>query len=101
MINNKRFLIINPFGIGDVLFTTPVIRAIKKAFPGAFICYWCNERVAPILKNNPHIDKVIALSRGDLKKISGRSWLQGIKANVGLFKSVRRQKCDICLDFSL
>ena len=49
MTRDKRFLIINPFGIGDVLFTTPAIRAIKKACPQGYIAYWCNERVAPIL----------------------------------------------------
>ena len=29
----EKFLIINPFGIGDVLFTTPVIRALKERYP--------------------------------------------------------------------
>lgn len=101
MNKEKRFLIINPFGIGDVLFTTPVIRAIKKAYPQSYISYWCNDRVATVLKNNPYVDKIIALSRGDLKKISNRSWLDGIKANVGLFKSIKAQKSNICLDFSL
>ncbi|MCX5712228.1 MAG: hypothetical protein NTY47_04030 [Candidatus Omnitrophica bacterium] len=101
MNKEKRFLIINPFGIGDVLFTTPVVRAIKSAYPKSHIVYWCNERVSPILKNNPNIDKIIALSRGDLKKIFKISWLGGIKANLGLFKSIKAQKCDICLDFSL
>ena len=28
----KKFLIINPFGIGDVLFTMPLIRAIKENY---------------------------------------------------------------------
>ncbi len=101
MTKEKRFLIINPFGIGDVLFTTPALRAIKKAHPKSYIVYWCNERVSPVLKNNPYIDKIIALSRGDLKKIASRSWIDGIKANIGLFKSIKAQKCDICLDFSL
>ena len=101
MTRDKRFLIINPFGIGDVLFTTPAIRAIKKACPQGYIAYWCNERVAPILKNNPYIDKVIALSRGDIKKIYRRSWFDGLKKSFSLFKAIRALKCGICLDFSL
>ncbi len=73
----KKFLIINPFGIGDVLFTTPVIRAIKDNQPDSFIGYWCNERVEPILKNNPRIDKIFALSRGDIRKIYHQFRIKG------------------------
>jgi len=96
-----KYLIINPFGIGDVLFTTPVVRAIKEDNPENFIGYWCNERVEPILKNNPNISKIFALSRGDLKKIYQASKWQGISSSLGLFFSIRREHFDICLDFSL
>ena len=27
-----KILVINPFGIGDVIFTTPVIKALKEAY---------------------------------------------------------------------
>ncbi|MEI6631734.1 MAG: glycosyltransferase family 9 protein, partial [bacterium] len=97
----KKFLIINPFGIGDVLFTTPVIRSIKENFPLSFIGYWCNERVGDILEDNPYIDKVFALSRGDLKRISSYSWMQGLRRSWGLFCAIKRERFDISLDFSL
>jgi lipopolysaccharide heptosyltransferase II len=97
----NRFLIINPFGIGDVLFTTPVIRSVKETFPDARIGYWCNERVEGILKNNIFIDKVFALSRGDLKKIYSQSKLKGIYRFLSLLSSIRKERFDISLDFSL
>ena len=50
----QKILLINPFGIGDVLFTTSVIKAIKENNPENFLGFWCNERVKPILKNNPY-----------------------------------------------
>ena len=65
----EKFLIINPFGIGDCLFTTPVISALKEKYPNSFIGYWCNERVSDLLKNDPRIDKVFELSRGDIKRV--------------------------------
>ena len=73
----KKFLFINPFGIGDVLFTTPVIRAIKDKFPDSFIGYWSNLRVKPLLESNPRINKVFALSRGDIKKLYRESFFKG------------------------
>lgn len=96
-----KFLIVNPFGIGDVLFTTPVIRAIKESCADNAIGYWCNERVEGILKNNPHIYKIFALSRGDLKKIYRKSLLQGIYKFISLLCNIKKEKFDILLDFSL
>ncbi|MCM8800637.1 MAG: lipopolysaccharide heptosyltransferase II [Candidatus Omnitrophica bacterium] len=97
----KKILLINPFGIGDVLFTTPVIRVIKESYPECFLGYWCNERVEPILKNNPFINKTFALSRGDLKKIFKRSKIEGIKEALIFFSEIKKQNFDIAVDFSL
>ena len=36
----------NTFGIGDVLFTTPLIKNIKRAYPTAEIHYLANSRSA-------------------------------------------------------
>lgn len=97
----KKYLIINPYGIGDVLFTTPVARAIKEDSCDVFIGYWCNERVQDILEDNKYIDKIFALSKGDIRKIYRESKLEGIAKSVSLFNNIKKVKFDICLDFSL
>jgi len=99
--NAPKFLIVNPFGIGDVLFTTPVIRAIKARYPESFIAYWSNARVKPVLESNPQINKVFALSRGDLKKIYEESFFNGARSAVKLAWEIKKEGFDICLDFSL
>ncbi|MDD5560547.1 MAG: glycosyltransferase family 9 protein [Candidatus Omnitrophica bacterium] len=97
----KKFLIINPFGIGDVLFTTPVIKAIKGRYADSFIGYWSNLRVKPILESNPQINMVFALSRGDLKKIYQESFFKGVWSAIKLAREIKKEHFDICLDFSL
>lgn len=97
----ERILVINPFGIGDVLFTTPVISAIKDNYPDSFIGYWCNERVKEILQNNPSIDIIFALSRGDIKKLYRKSKLKGIISSLSLYRKIKKEKFSISLDFSL
>ena len=95
----EKFLIINPFGIGDVLFTTPLVRALKERYPGSFIGYWCNERVGDLLKSDPDIDKVFPLSRGDIKRV-----YKGFKRTIVLFdliRKIRRERFDAALDLSL
>jgi hypothetical protein len=54
----KKILIINIFGIGDVLFTTPLIRNLKEHFPSCFIGYVCGKRAYDVLKDNHSIDKL-------------------------------------------
>ncbi len=99
--SEPKILIINPFGIGDVLFTTPVINSIKARYPGSYIGYWCNLRVKPILESNPQINKVFALSRGDIKKIYHESFFKGVGSVIKLFKEMKLEFFDTCLDFSL
>ncbi|MCX5707297.1 MAG: glycosyltransferase family 9 protein [Candidatus Omnitrophica bacterium] len=98
---NPKILIINPFGIGDVLFTTPVIRAIKAKYPDSFIGYWCNLRVKPLLVSNPGINKIFALSRGDIKKLYQESFFSGLWYSLKLVFKLKKEHFDICLDFSL
>ncbi|MDD2752627.1 MAG: glycosyltransferase family 9 protein [Candidatus Omnitrophica bacterium] len=97
----KRILIINPFGIGDCLFTAPVIKNLKINYPESFIGYWCNERVKDLLKNIPGIDRIFALSRGDLKKIFQQSKLLGIKSSLDLYRQIKKEHFDLAVDFSL
>ncbi len=96
-----RILIINPFGIGDVLFSTPVIAALKNKFPDSFIAYVCNGSTAPIIENNPHIDKLFFFSRGDFKKIKRQSFGKYLKAFISALREIRKQKFDLAVDLSM
>lgn len=93
-----RILVINPFGIGDVLFTTPVIKAIKESYPDSFIGFWCNERVADLIRTNPRINMIFPLSRGDIKK---KSFWKGLIGSLKLYSALKKGKFNIALDYSL
>ena len=40
----NRILVVNPFGIGDALFSMVLVEAVRKNFPDAVIGFVCNER---------------------------------------------------------
>jgi lipopolysaccharide heptosyltransferase II len=101
MDSAQRFLIVNPFGIGDVLFTTPLVAALKAAYPYSDIDYWCNERVRGLFKYNPDVREVFALSRGDLKKIFERSLSEGVRKSIRLTRQLRRGRYQTVFDFSM
>ncbi|MBF0254579.1 MAG: glycosyltransferase family 9 protein [Candidatus Omnitrophica bacterium] len=56
----RRVLIVGVDWLGDVLFSTPLIRALKKRDPGMFLAYSTASRCLGVLKNNPYLDACIA-----------------------------------------
>lgn len=55
----KRFLIIRPDRIGDVVLSTPIPRELKNTYPDCFIGVLLREYTKNIYVNNPHVDDVI------------------------------------------
>jgi lipopolysaccharide heptosyltransferase II len=76
--------------IGDVVFTTPIPRAIKRVFPGAHLSYLVEEAAAPVIAHNPHIDERIVIRRG-------RGW-QRIGDDLRLARRLRRARYDLVID---
>ncbi len=49
--------------IGDVVFTTPPIRALRTRFPDAHLAYVVEPAAAPVVAGNPHLNEVIVVPR--------------------------------------
>jgi len=98
---SKNILIANPFGIGDVLFSTPLIRAFKERNPDAFIGYLCNRRAEPLLSANPDINEVFVYEKDDMKKLWGESKLSCVKEFLKLLLRIKKRKFDVLIDLSL
>ena len=54
-----RILIVNVNWVGDVLLSTPAIRALRKKYPQAFIACLVPSRCRAILLHNPHLNEVL------------------------------------------
>lgn len=97
----KRVLIANIFGIGDVLFTTPLAANLKKELAGVKIDYLCNARTKQIVEHNPDIADVFVYEKDDLVKLWNHSRVDCLKAIYNLFSSIREKKYDTVFDFTL
>ncbi len=58
-MKQKRILIIRPDRVGDVVLATPLIRELRKTFPGAFIAVLVRPYTKDVLLNNSNIDEII------------------------------------------
>jgi len=61
-----RVLLIQLDAMGDVLRMTSLLPAIRRAFPDAHITWLTRRECAPLLQNNPLIDRVMELDEGTL-----------------------------------
>jgi heptosyltransferase-2 len=97
----NKILIINPFGIGDVLFTTPILHALKDAIPEVKIGYLCNRRAREILESNPYIDKIFVYERDEFEAIKQESFFAWIKQLNSFLAEIKKENFDLALDLSL
>ena len=72
--------------IGDLICTTPSLRALRARFPQAHLAVEVGERAACVLENNPHIDEIIV-----------RPDHQGLRGKAKFIRLLRRRKFDLAV----
>ncbi|MFW6211190.1 MAG: glycosyltransferase family 9 protein [bacterium] len=82
----KKILVIRPGAIGDVLLTTPFIRALKKALPGAVIDYAVRPFAAHVLEGNPGINSIKFIEK------------KGFFPDLKFYREIAREKYDLVFD---
>lgn len=88
-----KALVFNPYGIGDVLNTLPLITALKERGRVNEVAFVTNSRSAQVLENNPYIDSVLLYDRDRLKG----KFLEQVR----FFSSLRRTRADVAFDLTL
>jgi ADP-heptose:LPS heptosyltransferase len=76
--------------LGDVIFTTPVVSGIRRAFPTAQLTYVVEPAAAPILQGNRLIDQLIVLPR--------RRGFARVRDDMAIGRRLRRERFDIAID---
>jgi heptosyltransferase-3 len=87
-MNYKSILLIQLRQVGDVLLTTPALRAIRRHFPGARVDFLTETMAARVLEGNTNIDTLIVRKRN-----------QGLAEELRMLGDLRRRKYDLVLDF--
>jgi ADP-heptose:LPS heptosyltransferase len=97
----SKILFINPYGVGDVLFTTPVLSLVKKYFPQSVIGYLCNERTKVILEASPMVNSLFVFEKDQYRKLWKENKEECFRRSMALFRQIKQQRFDVALDYSL
>ena len=77
--------------IGDVVFTTPAVTAIRRRFPHARITYLVEAAAEPVVRHHPAIDQVVVVERPH--------GLARWRYDLVLGRQLRADRYDLVIDF--
>jgi heptosyltransferase-3 len=86
----NRILVIKLKQPGDVLVSTPVIAALKEAWPGCRLTYLVPKGAEDMVADHPGLDGLLVVDR------RGETWAQAF----AFIRNLRRQRFDLVLELS-
>ena len=87
----SRILLIRLRLIGDVVFTTPAIGALRRRFPGARITYLVEAPAEPVVRHHPDLSEVLVVERP-------RGLARG-RYDLRLARRLKASRFDLVIDF--
>ncbi len=97
----KRILVVNPFGLGDVIFTLRVLEGIKNAAHDASIDLVGNERTVELIRSHASVNESYAFNRDHIRQLRGKNFFAWAGEYKLLVEVWRSRKYDLMLDYSL
>lgn len=92
MTEPRSILVVRRDNIGDLVCTTPLLRALRARFPRAWLGVYANSYNAPILAGHPDVDEVLAYRKRKHYPEAGRLTL--LAERLRLIAALRRRSLD-------
>jgi len=84
---NGHILVVRLGAMGDIVHALPAVASLKRAFPARTVTWVVEARWAPLLEENPSVDRIVRFERGTAAGLA-RFW-----------RELRSQKFDFAVDF--
>lgn len=62
-LDNKRIVVVFLMHLGDVILSTPFVRALRNAAPNSHITYVMDEKLKDVMAYNPCIDEIVTIDK--------------------------------------
>jgi heptosyltransferase-1 len=74
--------------MGDIILTTPALKALRSAFPQAYLCYLVERPYDRLIEGHGLVDDILAVKPDP-----------GLIGLLAIIRKLRRKKFDIAIDF--
>lgn len=92
----ENILLVRLGAMGDVIQTLPAAAEIKRCFPQAGLTWAVESRWAPLLRGNPHVDRVAEVPLARRRKAK---WSRAPRREIAaLLLGLRRMRFDLAVD---
>jgi heptosyltransferase-1 len=99
MSDPQNILIIRLSAIGDVVFASPLIGALRRSYPQAKLSWLVEPAAAPLLNANPLLDEVIVWPKSEWKALwKKRRFVQLWRDIRSFTKMLKSKDYDLVLD---
>lgn len=85
----KRILIVRTDRIGDVLLSTPVIKAMRDSYPYAYIAMMVSPNALDTVDGNPYLDEVIVYDKDAKHK--------GPRSSIKFAHNLKKKRFDLAI----
>ena len=100
-LENPRILIVKFWALGDILMATPLLRAIRSKYPGAYIAWLADNRYSDILDGNPLLDETIPFDSGQWRRYFRYANIPGyLKMTRELQRELKRRRFDVVINLT-
>lgn len=93
----RHVLVAHPYGIGDLLFVTPVLRALRLIPTVERVDLLLGSRTDEMVRSNPHVDEIFSVDKDRFHRQGGWQTFQTVRDLGG---ELRRRRYDLLLDYS-
>lgn len=90
--SQPKILIIRLSSIGDIVLTTPVVRAVNEQLPDFEVHYLVRKDLASVIETNPHIHKVHAYDPDNVNQTIDELRKEQFTVVIDLHKTLRSRK---------
>lgn len=91
----RRILVVRKDNIGDVLCTTPALRALRRAFPTAHLALLVAEHCGAAVERNPDVDEVLTYTKA--KHRAGSLGLAALWELARVIRGLRARAFDLAV----
>ncbi len=99
MSDPQRILIIRLSAIGDVVFASPLIAALRRTYPQAQLAWLVEPAAAPLLQDNEMLDEVIVWPKSEWKALWKKRRFMKLWREIRTFsRRLRSKNYDWALD---